>query len=112
MERVRCLKCGSIGYTASPGGARCSECKGKLKLANSDLTNKEQKLGVKKLSFCALTIRQINGIFFVHEITFCSLNKLGTLKHVRALSHWGYLMMCVSPGDLRFLENKASYLFI
>ena len=26
MERVRCVKCGSIGYTASPEAIRCSIC--------------------------------------------------------------------------------------
>ncbi len=28
MEKVICLKCGSIGYTASPQHVNCSECGG------------------------------------------------------------------------------------
>ena len=28
MEKVKCTKCGSIGYTASPGSVRCSKCGG------------------------------------------------------------------------------------
>ena len=29
MEKVICIKCGSIGYTASPEQVACSECGGK-----------------------------------------------------------------------------------
>jgi uncharacterized OB-fold protein len=32
MEKVICIKCGSIGYTASPEKVRCSECGGKHKI--------------------------------------------------------------------------------
>lgn len=32
MEKVMCVKCGSIGYTASPETVRCSECGGKHKV--------------------------------------------------------------------------------
>jgi DNA-directed RNA polymerase subunit RPC12/RpoP len=29
MEKVKCINCGSIGYTASPDDVRCSECAGR-----------------------------------------------------------------------------------
>lgn len=32
MEKVMCIKCGSIGYTASPEQVACSECGGKHKI--------------------------------------------------------------------------------
>ena len=28
MERVKCTKCGSVGYTASPESVRCLKCGG------------------------------------------------------------------------------------
>jgi len=31
MEKVICIKCGSIGYTASPEQVNCSECGGRHK---------------------------------------------------------------------------------
>jgi len=35
MEKVMCIKCGSIGYTASPEHVDCSECGGKHKTIRS-----------------------------------------------------------------------------
>lgn len=32
MEKVKCTKCGSVGYTASPESVRCSECGGRHKV--------------------------------------------------------------------------------
>lgn len=32
MEKVMCIKCGSIGYTASPERVPCSECGGRHKV--------------------------------------------------------------------------------
>jgi hypothetical protein len=32
MEKVKCLKCGSIGYTASPEQVPCYKCGSKYKL--------------------------------------------------------------------------------
>ena len=32
MEKVECIKCGSIGYTASPERVPCSECGGKHRI--------------------------------------------------------------------------------
>lgn len=32
MEKVMCVKCGSIGYTASPEHVNCDECGGKHKV--------------------------------------------------------------------------------
>jgi len=32
MEKVKCTKCGSIGYTASPENVQCSKCGGQHKV--------------------------------------------------------------------------------
>lgn len=31
MEKVVCIKCGSVGYTASPESVNCDKCGGKHK---------------------------------------------------------------------------------
>ena len=36
MEKVMCIKCGSIGYTASPERVNCSECGGRHKTIQLD----------------------------------------------------------------------------
>lgn len=36
MEKVMCVKCGSIGYTASPEHVNCSICGGKHKVIPED----------------------------------------------------------------------------
>jgi len=59
-----------------------------------------EKLRYKKLSFSPLTFIKTYGILFLHKLTFCSLNKLGTLQ-VESLNHWGYLMMRMSPSDIK-----------
>lgn len=48
MERVICIKCGSIGYTASPEQVPCSECGGRHKVIRakcSDFKRHFQKEG-------------------------------------------------------------------
>lgn len=42
MERVICIKCGSIGYTASPEQVSCSECGGKHKVIRPKYGDFEQ----------------------------------------------------------------------
>lgn len=42
MERVICIKCGSIGYTASPEQVFCSECGGKHKVIRPKYGDFEQ----------------------------------------------------------------------
>ena len=32
MENVKCIECGSNGYTASPEAAKCEKCKGDLEI--------------------------------------------------------------------------------
>jgi len=45
VEKVKCTKCGSIGYTASPGNVRCSKCGGVHKVvAMTRANNKPIKL--------------------------------------------------------------------
>lgn len=39
MEKVRCTRCGSIGYTASPDSARCSKCRGEHKVITMPIEN-------------------------------------------------------------------------
>ena len=36
MEKVECMDCGSIGYTASPERVPCSECGGKHRVIPED----------------------------------------------------------------------------
>ena len=39
MEKVMCIKCGSIGYTASPEHVNCAECGGKHKVISEEYEN-------------------------------------------------------------------------
>ena len=39
MEKVMCVKCGSIGYTASPEHVNCDECGGKHKVISEEYEN-------------------------------------------------------------------------
>ena len=39
MEKVICVKCGSVGYTASPEQVNCPECGGKHKVVRSKYEN-------------------------------------------------------------------------
>ena len=36
MKKVKCIKCGSYGYTASPKAVRCSKCGGKHTIVKAD----------------------------------------------------------------------------
>lgn len=38
-ERVQCIECGSIGYTASPEHVNCDQCGGKHKVIQEDYEN-------------------------------------------------------------------------
>ena len=51
MEKVMCIKCGSIGYTASPERVNCSECGGRHKV----ITEKYETLKpVKRIGILSL----------------------------------------------------------
>ena len=53
MERVRCIKCGSEGYTASPEFMRCHLCGGRHEIINEKPhvtpITKETLLYIKRL---------------------------------------------------------------
>lgn len=36
MEKVKCIECGSIGYTASPESTKCERCGGSLEISYHD----------------------------------------------------------------------------
>lgn len=43
MVKVKCIRCGTIGFTAAPNYVRCAECGGKHRIIpfrKSDLTTK------------------------------------------------------------------------
>ncbi|MBU1128369.1 MAG: hypothetical protein KJ995_08135 [Candidatus Omnitrophica bacterium] len=43
MEKVRCKKCGSYGYTASPEDVRCEKCGGDHTMIRVKMENIETK---------------------------------------------------------------------
>lgn len=51
MEKVKCTKCGSIGYTASPEHVNCDECGGKHKIIPEDYgeTKPVKRFGILSL---------------------------------------------------------------
>lgn len=47
MERVECIKCGSIGYTASPEQVSCSKCGGRHRVISAYIkVPKHNQLGM------------------------------------------------------------------
>ncbi|MBU0682780.1 MAG: hypothetical protein ABIH85_04555 [Candidatus Omnitrophota bacterium] len=44
MEKIKCEKCGSVGYTASPLFVRCDKCGGRHKVISM---NKKHSIPVK-----------------------------------------------------------------
>jgi uncharacterized OB-fold protein len=59
MEKVICINCGSVGYTASPEQARCAECGGKHKLISLD----KHECGVMRLNRMLPLIRRARVVF-------------------------------------------------
>jgi len=110
MEKVKCLKCGSTGYTASPDRTRCYECNGPLRVADSQKNLRINKLRVKKCRFSALTLRKTYGILFLHKLTFCSLNRLGTRGFKGFLITHGKCLMMYKSRIYSRLKIEASYL--
>jgi len=43
MEKVKCLKCGSIGYTAAPHSVKCSKCGGEHKVIEIEQCRERSK---------------------------------------------------------------------
>jgi len=43
MEKVKCIKCGSTGYTASPESTKCEECGGSLEMLCEDQKVKDEE---------------------------------------------------------------------
>ena len=43
MEKVKCTRCGSIGYTASPESVKCQKCGGDHKTIKIDKHNYKAK---------------------------------------------------------------------
>ena len=59
MEKVICVKCGSIGFTAAPKYVRCSQCGGRHKIIPFSKDDLKNKKNIGLLSF----IRETGIIF-------------------------------------------------
>ena len=119
MERVKCLKCGKIGYTASPEKARCDKCnlpsKGIIRLSYKALISSasiytDNESGIKfKINVSVTILLEDKTIFFVNNLTFCSLNEAKHFDYTELLRKKREdLFKCKKPT----LTNEASYLYI
>ena len=43
MEKIKCIKCGSIGYTAAPESVICSSCGGTHEVIEMDEDDRKMK---------------------------------------------------------------------
>ena len=118
MERVKCLKCGRAGYTASPEKAPCDHCgasykdirlsyKVMISAASMYASDGVFKL---KINVSVAMFLEDKVLFFVNNLTFCSLNEAERFNYTEFLRNEreGLFFKHESPS----LANEAAYLYI
>ncbi len=118
MERTKCQKCGRVGYTASPDQAACDHCSASYRdlrlsyqIAISAASIYTGNDGILKMKINVMLSMLLNDrdIFFVTNLTFCSLNEVETFDYTGLLRKKREdLFKYTSP----ILTNEAAYLYI
>lgn len=118
MERTRCLRCGRIGYTASPERATCDHCGASLadiqvsyKVSMSAACIYRNSDGALKMKINVSVSILIDNkhIFFVSNLTFCSPNEVESFDYDGFLrTQREDLFRYKSP----ILTNEVAYLYI
>lgn len=118
MERVKCLKCGRIGYTASPEEAPCAQCGTSYKdmrlsyrvsISSASIYTSSDGAFKFKINVVITMFLENKIIFFVNKLTFCSLNEAERFDYAGFLRNKRKdLFKHKSP----VLTNEAAYLYI
>lgn len=118
MERVKCLKCGRIGYTACPDLTPCCHCgtipkdmclSYKVSIKAASMYTSNDGAFKLKINVSVMILVEDKAIFFVNNLTFCSLNEAESFNYIEFLRKKREdLFKYKSP----VLTNEAAYLYI
>ena len=118
MERTKCLKCGRISYTASPERAACSHCGAsyidmrlsyKVSISSASIYTSSDGIFKLKLNVSVKILLEDRVLFFVNNLTFCSLNEAESFNYTEFLRKKREDLF---KHNCPVLTNEAAYLYI
>jgi len=96
VEKVKCLKCGRVGYTASPEEAPCAQCGTSYKdmhlsyrvsIASASTYTSSNGAFKMKINVMVKILLEDKVLFFVNNLTFYSLNQVENFDYMDFWKH-------------------------